>query len=67
MDIEEMILERDELSYEDPSEGPVETRHLCEEDYNYHNCEKCTKACLKNMREYFEREAKKNGNNYKMV
>lgn len=55
MDYEEMILERQELDYEDPALDQVETKYLCLEDFNYHNCEECNKPCKRNIRKLIEK------------
>ena len=62
MDYEELILERQELDYEDPAPDHVEIKYFCIEDYNYHNCDECKKPCKRNVRKILE--GLSNGNNH---
>ena len=47
MDYEDLILERQELDYEDPDFDfdRVDTRFFCLIDFAYRDCTKCTKRC----------------------
>ena len=62
MDYEELILERQELDYEDPARDfdRVDTRFFCFIDFAYRDCTKCKRQCyiIDNNRR------KHNGNNH---